>query len=85
MFGSAADLKARDAVQRGLLVLDSMAVLMVLAMVLLTIADVTMRKFVDKPMTGVTELVELALGGGIFLCFARCVLALCAHHHGHHR
>ena len=44
-------MKARDWVQRFLLVLDSLAVLMVLAMVLLTITDVSMRKFVDKPMT----------------------------------
>ena len=71
-------MKARDAVQRCLMVLDSMAVLMVLAMVLLTIADVTMRKFVDKPMTGVTELVELALGGAFFFALPG-VFWRCAH------
>ena len=71
-------MKARDAVQRGLLVLDSMAVLMVLAMVLLTIADVSMRKFVDKPMTGVTELVELALGVAFFFALPG-VFWRCAH------
>ena len=59
-------MKARDGVQRFLLVLDSLAVLMVLAMVLLTITDVSMRKFVDHPMTGVTEMVELALGVAFF-------------------
>jgi TRAP-type C4-dicarboxylate transport system permease small subunit len=71
-------MKARDAVQRGLLVLDSMAVLMVLAMVLLTICDVSMRKFVDKPMTGVTELVELALGVAFFFALPG-VFWRCAH------
>jgi hypothetical protein len=59
-------MKARDWVQRFLLVLDSLAVLMVLVMVILTITDVSMRKFVDKPMTGVTEMVELALGVAFF-------------------
>jgi TRAP-type C4-dicarboxylate transport system permease small subunit len=47
-------------------VLDGLAVLMVLAMIFLTITDVSMRKFVDKPMTGVTEMVELALGVAFF-------------------
>ena len=71
-------MKARDGVQKGLLVLDSLAVLMVMVMVLLTITDVTMRKFVDKPMTGVTEMVELAVGGAF--CFALPgVFWRCAH------
>lgn len=71
-------MKARDAVQRCLVLLDSLAVLMVLVMILLTIADVTMRKFVDKPMTGVTELVELALGVAFFFALPG-VFWRCAH------
>ena len=71
-------MKARDGVQRFLLVLDSLAVLMVLAMVLLTITDVSMRKFVDKPMTGVTEMVELALGVAFFFALPG-VFWRCAH------
>jgi len=71
-------MKAREGVQRFLLVLDSLAVLMVLAMVLLTIADVSMRKFVDKPMTGVTEMVELALGVAFFFALPG-VFWRCAH------
>ena len=59
-------MKARDWVEKVLLVLDSVAVLMVLVMILLTITDVSMRKFVDHPMTGVTEMVELALGVAFF-------------------
>jgi TRAP-type C4-dicarboxylate transport system permease small subunit len=71
-------MKARDGVHRFLWVLDSLAVLMVLAMVLLTIADVSMRKFVDKPMTGVTEMVELALGVAFFFALPG-VFWRCAH------
>ena len=71
-------MKARDWVQRGLLVLDSFAVLMVLVMVMLTITDVSMRKFVDKPMTGVTEMVELALGVAFFFALPG-VFWRCAH------
>jgi len=71
-------MKARDRVQRFLWVLDSLAVLMVLAMVLLTITDVSMRKFVDKPMTGVTEMVELALGVAFFFALPG-VFWRCAH------
>lgn len=71
-------MKAREGVQRFLLALDSLAVLMVLAMVLLTIADVSMRKFVDKPMTGVTEMVELALGVAFFFALPG-VFWRCAH------
>ena len=71
-------MKARDWIQRFLLVLDSLAVLMVLAMVLLTITDVSMRKFVDKPMTGVTEMVELALGVAFFFALPG-VFWRCAH------
>jgi TRAP-type C4-dicarboxylate transport system permease small subunit len=71
-------MKARDWVQRFLLVLDSLAVLMVLVMVILTITDVSMRKFVDKPMTGVTEMVELALGVAFFFALPG-VFWRCAH------
>ena len=71
-------MKARDWVQRFLLVLDSLAVLMVLVMVMLTITDVSMRKFVDKPMTGVTEMVELALGVAFFFALPG-VFWRCAH------
>ena len=71
-------MKARDWVQRGLLVLDSFAVLMVLVMVMLTITDVSMRKFVDKPMTGVTEMVELDLGVAFFFALPG-VFWRCAH------
>jgi len=62
----ATPVKARDWVEKCLWVLDGLAVLMVLAMIFLTITDVSMRKFVDKPMTGVTEMVELALGVAFF-------------------
>ena len=71
-------MKARGWIQYCLLVLDSLAVLMVLAMILLTITDVSMRKFVDKPMTGVTELVELALGVAFFFALPG-VFWRCAH------
>jgi len=60
-------MKARHWVHKSLLVFDSMAVLMVLVMISLTVADVSMRKFVNHPMTGVTEMVELALGAAFFL------------------
>ena len=71
-------MKARDWMRGFLLVLDSLAVLMVLVMVLLTISDVGMRKFVDKPMTGVTEMVELALGVAFFFALPG-VFWRCAH------
>jgi TRAP-type C4-dicarboxylate transport system permease small subunit len=60
-------MKARDWVHKSMLVFDSIAVLMVLVMISLTVADVSMRKFVNHPMTGVTEMVELALGAAFFL------------------
>ena len=60
-------MKARDWVHKSLLIFDSIAVLMVLVMISLTVADVSMRKFVNHPMTGVTEMVELALGVAFFL------------------
>ena len=71
-------MKTRDWMRGFLLVLDSLAVLMVLVMVLLTISDVGMRKFVDKPMTGVTEMVELALGVAFFFALPG-VFWRCAH------
>ena len=71
-------MKTRDWMRVFLLVLDSLAVLMVLVMVLLTISDVGMRKFVDKPMTGVTEMVELALGVAFFFALPG-VFWRCAH------
>lgn len=46
--------------------LDRAAVLALLAMMLLTTTDVILRKLVDKPITGVPEMVELALGIAIF-------------------
>jgi TRAP-type transport system small permease protein len=47
--------------------LDRLAVLAVLAMMLLTTCDVILRKLANRPIQGVTELVELALGLAIFL------------------
>jgi TRAP-type C4-dicarboxylate transport system permease small subunit len=47
--------------------LDRAAVLALLAMMMLTTSDVILRKLVNKPITGVTELVELALGAAFFL------------------
>ena len=46
--------------------LDRMAVLALLAMMLLTTSDVVLRKLVNRPILGVTELVEMALGVSIF-------------------
>ena len=42
--------------------LDSVAVLALLAMMLTTTTDVVLRRLINKPVTGATELVELALG-----------------------
>ena len=47
--------------------LDRLAVLAVLAMMMLTTGDVILRKLANRPIQGVTELVELALGLAIFL------------------
>lgn len=47
--------------------LDRLAVLALLAMMLLTTSDVILRKLVNKPITGVTELVEFALGVAFFM------------------
>ena len=47
--------------------LDSAAVLAVLVMMMLTTSDVILRKLINKPILGVTELVELALGVAVFL------------------
>ena len=46
--------------------LDRAAVLALLAMMMLTTTDVIMRSTINKPITGVTELVELALGASFF-------------------
>ena len=46
--------------------LDRVAVLALLTMMLLTTSDIILRKLVNKPITGVTELVELALGIAFF-------------------
>ncbi len=46
--------------------LDRAAVLALLAMMLLTTTDVILRGLVNKPITGVPEMVELALGVAIF-------------------
>lgn len=45
---------------------DRFAVLALLAMMLLTTSDVILRKLINRPIQGVTELVELALGIAIF-------------------
>ena len=42
--------------------LDGLAVLALLAMMLTTTTDVVLRKLINQPVTGATELVELALG-----------------------
>ena len=47
--------------------LDRAAVLALLAMMMLTTSDVILRKLINRPITGVTELVELALGAAFFL------------------
>ena len=46
--------------------LERGAVLALLAMMLLTTSDVVLRKLVNRPIQGVTEMVELALGVAIF-------------------
>ena len=46
--------------------LDSVAVAALLAMMLTTTTDVVLRKLINKPVTGATELVELALGVAFF-------------------
>ena len=46
--------------------LDGVAVLALLVMMLLTTSDVVLRKLANKPILGVTELVELALGVAVF-------------------
>ena len=46
--------------------LDRAAVLALLVMMMLTTSDVILRSLINKPITGVTELVELALGAAFF-------------------
>jgi TRAP-type transport system small permease protein len=46
--------------------MDRIAVIALLAMMMLTTSDVLLRKFVNKPLLGVSELVEFALGVAFF-------------------
>ena len=46
--------------------LDGAAVFALLVMMMLTTSDVVLRKLINKPILGVTELVELALGVAVF-------------------
>jgi TRAP-type C4-dicarboxylate transport system permease small subunit len=46
--------------------LDRLAVLALLFMMLVTVCDVVLRKVSTRPITGVTELVELGLGAAFF-------------------
>ena len=46
--------------------LDRLAVLALLAMMLTTTTDVVLRKLINKPILGATELVELGLGAAFF-------------------
>jgi TRAP-type transport system small permease protein len=57
---------AFTAVQTSVRWLDAIAVVALLAMMLLTTSDVLLRKFLNKPILGVTELVEFALGIAFF-------------------
>jgi TRAP-type transport system small permease protein len=45
---------------------DRIAVVALLAMMMLTTSDVLMRRLINKPILGVTELVEFALGIAFF-------------------
>lgn len=56
----------RTALRNVLLCLDGVAVLALMAMMLTTTTDVVLRMLVNKPVTGATELVELALGVAVF-------------------
>jgi TRAP-type transport system small permease protein len=57
---------AANAVQSFVGWLDRLAVVALLAMMMLTTSDVLMRRFINKPILGVTELVEFALGIAFF-------------------
>jgi TRAP-type transport system small permease protein len=46
--------------------LDRLAVLGLMAMMMITTTDVVLRWAINKPVTGATELVELALGASFF-------------------
>ena len=46
--------------------LDGVAVLALLVMMMITTSDVILRKLVNQPILGATELVELALGVAVF-------------------
>jgi TRAP-type transport system small permease protein len=56
----------RKAVQLTVRLLDSVAVLALLVMMMVTTSDVILRKVANKPITGTPELVELALGVAFF-------------------
>lgn len=60
----------REAVRQAVAItvrcLDSAAVLALLAMMLVTTTDVILRRLINQPVTGATELVELALGVAFF-------------------
>lgn len=47
--------------------LDGLAVIALLAMMLVTTGDVILRRTINRPITGVTELAELALGLAFFM------------------
>jgi len=59
--------RVRALVARLTLLFDSIAVVALLAMMGVTTADVLLRRFTNKPITGVTELAELALGVAFFM------------------
>ncbi len=56
----------RKAVRLAVGLLDSVAVVALLAMMTITTSDVILRKVANKPITGTPELVELALGVAFF-------------------
>lgn len=59
--------RVRAVVSRCVLWLDGLAVVALIAMMGVTTADVMLRRLVSRPISGVTELAELALGFAFFL------------------
>ena len=59
--------RVRALVARITLLLDSVAVLALLAMMSVTTTDVLLRRFSNQPITGATEWAELALGIAFFM------------------
>ena len=55
--------------------------LFLMAMMLITVADVTLRALFNLPITGAYDLVQLFLVGTIFLSIPRCVLTRRKHRH----